>query len=98
MRIRDVLYFSPRYRFEDLNLDDSEKMIAALHDRLTGFYLDPALRLIETNDAFAAGLLCCAAIDFIALCAGVDAEQWLQENIEAFSEPRFAQQFWRKFR
>ncbi len=98
MRVGDVLYFSPRYRFEDLDLDDSDKTIAALHDRLTGFYLEPARRLIAANDAFAAGLLCCAAIDFIALCAGVEAETWLQENIEAFAEITLARRFWRKFR
>ena len=97
MRIGDVLYFSPRYRFEDLNLDDAPTTVAALHDRLSGFYLAPASRLVEANDAFAAGLLCCAAIDFIALCAGDEPQAWLARNIEAFDDT-LANQFWIRFR
>jgi hypothetical protein len=98
MRIGDVLYFSPRYRFEDLNFDDAPTTVAALHDRLIGFYLAPASRLAEVNDAFAAGLLCCAAIDFIALCAGDEPQVWLAKNIEAFSDETLANQFWIRFR
>src|SRR5689334_7305769 len=98
MRIGDALYFSPRYRFADLDLDDAEKTIAALSDRISGFYLDPAARLIEANDAFAAGVLCCVAIDFIALCAGDKPEVWLDENVEAFREKNVASQFWKRFR
>ena len=98
MRIGDVLYFSPQHRFEDLNVDDAQTMVAALHDRLIGFYLAPASRLTASNDAFAAGLLCCAAIDFIALCAGEEPEAWLTKNIHAFADETLAKQFWRRFR
>ena len=98
MRIGDVLFFSPRYRFEDLNLDDARMMIAALNDRVAGFYLAPASRLLAANDAFAAGLLCCAAVDFVALCSGKNPETWLYENIGDFGKESIANQFWRRFR
>lgn len=52
MRIGDVLWFAPPFRFLDLDPADADGFIEALSDRLKGFYLDPA-----------AGLLCCAAID-----------------------------------
>ena len=99
MRVGDVLYFSPRYRFADLDLNDTSKIVDALRDRVTGFYLDPATRLLSTSDAFAAGLLCCAAIDFIALCAEVPPEAWLAKNIGAFgNDEQLAGRFWRWFR
>jgi hypothetical protein len=70
MRIGDVLYFSTRFRFIDPDPGDVAGFVGALKDRLKGFYLDPAARLLDSGDAFAEGLLCCAAVDFIALCAG----------------------------
>jgi hypothetical protein len=70
MRIGDVLYFSPRFRFIDLDPGEAAGFVGALKDRLKGFYLDPAARLLDSGDAFAAGLLCCADVDFIALCSG----------------------------
>jgi hypothetical protein len=73
-------------------------MVAALHDRVSGFYLDPALRVIANNDVFAAGLLCCAAIDFIALCADDEPETWLTRTLVPLTSAHSANQFWRRFR
>jgi hypothetical protein len=100
MRIGDVLYFSPRFRFSDLDVDDSEKLIEALQDRLMGFYLAPASRLLGTGDAFAAGLLCCTAIDFVALCSGDEhPDGWLRKNIPDFGDDEaLAGNFWNWFR
>jgi hypothetical protein len=100
MRIGDVLYFSPRFRFSDLDIDDTQKLVEALQDRLMGFYLEPASRLLNTGDAFAAGLLCCAAIDFAALCSGDDhPEMWLCKNIRDFGGDKdLAGKFWKWFR
>ena len=100
MRIGDVVYFSPRFRFSELDLRDTDQLVEAVTDRLLGFYLDPASRLIAAGDAFAAGLLCCTAIDFLALCSGSKRpEEWLQKNIPVFSENgATAVHFWNWFR
>jgi hypothetical protein len=99
-RIGDKLYFSPRFRFSDLDVGDKEKLVEALRDRLMGFYLEPASRLVNTGDAFAAGLLCCAAIGFVALCSGEDhPEIWLCKNIREFGGDKvLAKKFWKWFR
>jgi hypothetical protein len=36
MRVGDVVYFSPRFRFSGFNIDDSGKLLDALRDRLHG--------------------------------------------------------------
>ena len=66
MRIGDALWFSPRFRFADMNFDDKTMLIQAFRDRVDGFFLQPAGRSIAAKDAFAGGLVCCAAIEFIA--------------------------------
>ena len=100
MRIGDVLYFSPRFRFSDLDIEDTEMLVEALQDRLFGFYLEPASRLLKTADAFAAGLLCCSAIDFVALCSGEEhPEAWLRKNVPDFAgDEALAGKFWKWFR
>jgi len=100
MRIGDVLYFSPRFRFSELDVGDTGKFIEALKDRLMGFYLEPASRLLGTGDAFAAGLLCCTAVDFVALCSGdKDPAAWLHKHIPDFGDDRkLAEKFWIWFR
>lgn len=99
-RIGNELYFSPVFRFSDLDVGDREKLVEALRDRLMGFYLAPASRLVDTGDAFAAGLLCCAAVGFVALCAGDDhPEIWLCKNIGEFrGDKKLANRFWKCFR
>lgn len=100
MRTGDVLYFSPHFRFSDLDVGDTGKLIEALRDRLMGFYLEPASRLLKTGDAFAAGLLCCTAVDFVALCSGDEhPEMWLRKNIRDFGgDEELASKFWKWFR
>jgi len=100
MRIGDVLHFSPRFRFSDLDIEDNQKLVEALRDRLFGFYLEPASRLLKTADAFAAGLLCCSAIDFVALCSGEGhPEAWLRKNIPDFADDEaLAGRFWKSLR
>jgi hypothetical protein len=100
MRIGDDLYFSPRFRFSEINLDDSGKVVEAVKDRVFGYYLAPASRLLEVGDAFAAGLLCCAAVDFFALfLVKEDPETWLRENIPEFSRcNENTGKFWQWFR
>lgn len=94
MRIGDILYFSPKYRFIDLRWHETENLLDAFADRVQGFYLCPARQLAEHRYAFACGVICVAAIDFIArLVTGeknsvrARIEKWLSNNIPAFGEP-----------
>jgi len=77
MRIGDVLYFSPNHRFRDLNFNDPETVAVAFADRVNGFYFQAAEQLIKARHAFAAGLIACAAIDFVANTCS-------EEKVEAF--------------
>jgi hypothetical protein len=100
MRIGDVLYFSPWYRFAELDFDDAETLVDAFRDRVEGFYLLPASRLLDEGHAFAGGLLSCAAIEFIATVSGEDsAPDWIQKNIPEFQkDPKLTERFWNFFR
>jgi hypothetical protein len=100
LRIGDALYFSPRFRFRDLLLDDPETLIDAFRDRVVGFYLDPASRALDASDVFAGGLTCCAAIDFLALaCADSPPIDWLERHIPEFRGNKLVvKHFWIAFR
>ena len=100
MRIGDALYFSPRFRFRELVLDDPKILIDAFRDRVVGFYLDPASRALDAGDAFAGGLISCAAIDFLALaCADSSPIDWLERHIPDFRGNKpVAKHFWIAFR
>lgn len=104
MRIRDVLYFSPKYKFSQLNWDDKDALIKAFEDRVKGFYLEPAEKLNENKCGFASGLLCVVTIDFLARIATgkekvkrEDFEKWLKDNIEEFND-QLATKFYKDFR
>lgn len=100
MRIGDVLYFSPRYRFSDLDFGKSDVVAHAFQDRVEGFYFQPAARLLQSGDAFAAGLVMCAGVEFIAAAWGKqEPEEWLKNNLQEFAiDASLADQFWRNFR
>lgn len=94
MRIGDVLFFAPNHRFADLNLGDSTSLIKAFKARVEGFYLVPARKLLEADDAFAAGVICVTLIDFIARyssggkeAVGARFTSWLKDNIAEFKDP-----------
>lgn len=65
MKIGDILYFSQKYKFTDLKWDDKDNLLKAFQDRVEGFYMEPTRKLNEGKKAFAAGVLCVAAIDFL---------------------------------
>lgn len=65
MRLEDALFFSPKFKFEDLDLENTEQLIEAFEDRVLRFYFKPADKLHEDFDSFAIGTLTLAAIDFI---------------------------------
>jgi len=41
MRIGDMLYFSPKYKFLDLKWDDKKTLTKAFKDRVEGYYIKP---------------------------------------------------------
>jgi hypothetical protein len=100
VRIGDVLYFSPGCRFSDLDFDEPEAIAWAFQDRVEGFYFKPAARLIEAKHPFAAGLVICAGIEFIAAAwAKQDPKEWLESNLQGFAADKsLANRFWDYFR
>jgi hypothetical protein len=100
MRIGDVLYFSPRYRFSDLDFEKPEIIAKGFQDRVEGFYFIAAKRLIEERHAFAAGLVVCAGVEFVATAwDGQEPAEWLHLNVAAFrNDPSLAKRFWDRFR
>ncbi len=100
MKIGDALYFSPQFRFSQLNFDDTNMLVRAFQDRVEGFYLQPAARSLKANDAFAGGLVCCAAVELIAKVSGKEhPSTWLQRNVAGFgADDKLAGRFWNYFR
>lgn len=92
MRVGDILYFSPKYKFSDINWDDKEDLINAFKDRVKGFYIEPAVKLNDDKNGFAAGVLCVTTIDFLARVTigsdnvGERIEQWLRRYINKFNQ------------
>lgn len=100
MRIGDVLFFSPRFKFAELNFEDTHTLVEAFQDRVYGFYLRPAERCIDAGEGFAAGLICCAAIEFIAKAFGYEhASEWLRAKVPDFGDDeKLTRRFWTLFR
>jgi len=73
MRRGKILFFSPEFTFCDLDFNDREKTVEAFRNRVEGFYLERARRLLSAsepknvNGSFASGLVCICCIDFLAL-------------------------------
>ena len=83
MRIGDTLYFSPEHAFRDLDFTNTDQIALAFQDRVDGFYFAPAARLITSNDAFAAGLVIFAGVEFVALATSeIGASDWLADNLK----------------
>ena len=93
MRVGEFLYFSPNFKFADLDWDDQENLIRAFQDRVFGFYLTPARELNRKGYGFACGVLCVATVDFIARIATGEQQDgrrfvsWLRSNIKEFDKP-----------
>jgi|YelNatPaOPRAMG01_1025707.scaffolds.fasta_scaffold13857_1 hypothetical protein len=111
MRIGDILYFSTKYKFTELEWDDKDNLLEAFQDRVRGFYIEPIEELNKKCKAFAAGVLCVVTIDFLARIEtspdGVQKrfEYWVGNNIKEFYTPNldiplqeFANRFYKEFR
>lgn len=94
MRKGDAVYFAPDYTFSQLlDTTDPIEIIGAYKDRISGFYLETAKSLMKSkapSTAFAAGIMCFAAIDAIARTelgldkSGLRVKTWLHENLPDF--------------
>jgi hypothetical protein len=111
MRVGDILYFSPKYKFSILNWDDKKILIDAFKDRVKGFYIEPTEKLNDDKNGFAAGVLCVTTIDFLArITIGSDnpgerIERWLRKYIIEFNQNDLddrsrtpARRFYKEFR
>jgi hypothetical protein len=93
MRVDDIVYFSPGYRFIDLDWDSRQNLVSAFRDRVERFYLTPARELNDAGHAFASGVLCVATIDFLARVETGEERvrqrivKWLGTRISAFADP-----------
>lgn len=92
LRIGNMLYFSPKYRFINLDFHDKKVLIDAFEDRVMSFYLQPAEELSKKGYGFAAGVICMAAIDFLArITIGKkkvnqeDFKNWLKTKVDGFN-------------
>jgi len=98
MRIGHILYFSPNVKFADLGTAGPQTLLEAFRDRVEGYYLQPAMRSVEAGDAFAGGIVCCAAIELIAdMLADQQPCDWLAANIPEFANAE-TRPFWGYFR
>ena len=91
MKIGDILYFSPNYKFNQIDWNNKEELIEAFKDRVNGFYLNPADALNKKGYGFVAGLTSIATIEFIARISirgnsGSRFINWLCKNITYFNE------------
>jgi len=83
MRIGDTLLFSPNYPFQDLDFTNPNPIALAFQDRVDGFYLIPAERLISGKDAFAAGLIIFAGTEsFARMSSKSEPSVWLADNLK----------------
>lgn len=110
MKVGDILYFSPNYKFNQIDWDNKEELIKAFKDRVDGFYLNPADDLNKKEYGFVAGLVCVTTIDFIARISvggkvGYRFKKWLCKNIPHFnkkdpnnSNKTLAKRFYDEFR
>jgi len=104
MRIKDIVHFSPNYKYEYINLDDKNCLIEAFEDRVGGFYLKPIEILNDSQCAFSAGLLCVTTIDFLARISinekrvNKRIKEWLKTNIPDYFDDERANRFYDEFR
>lgn len=92
MRTKDGIFFSPNYRFIDINWNNPDNLIDAFEDRINGFYFEPAESLNETFQAFSKGLICISLIDLLSKIetnsdsVGSRYEFWLKKHFSEFNE------------
>jgi len=94
MKIKELLYFSPKDKYSELNWDKRDELIRAFENRVKGFYLQPAEQLNKNKMGFATGVLCMTTMDFLAKLFFNNSKRmvkWLKKNIKEFCkiDPNF---------
>lgn len=107
MKVGDHVYFAPKIRFAELDLDGA-RLPEQYRERIEGFYLSPAQRAAEAGDAFAAGLLTLTTVDAMSkLYFGPnrpnrkvrsDFQFFVRGLLPSFVEPENAKILYEKFR
>jgi hypothetical protein len=102
MRIGDDLYFAPRIRFCDVDLDGPE-LPEQFRCRMAGFYLEPAEQCAQGDHAFAAGVLLVTCIDALARLryggrVGARFKRFAREDLQSFPDDDLAERFYCEFR
>ena len=112
--LNNELYFAKNLKFSELDWNDKNALIDAFKKRVETFYLEPAEKLNEIEDAFyafAEGVLCVSTIDLLA-CVTISCnrndgrfEKWVETNIIEFRNPnpdkpgeKLAHRFYDEFR
>lgn len=65
MRVDDVIYFAPGLKVVDFDITDKKQVLEGFRSRINSYYLKPAAKLNELEDAFASGVILMTAIDAI---------------------------------
>lgn len=92
MKIRKKIYFSQKYKFNEINWDNQDNLIKVFQDIVESFYLKPAKLLNNYKYGFAAGAICLITIDFLArIETGSNHvrerfEKWVKCNIKEFNK------------
>lgn len=102
MRIQELLYFAPGLRLDQVDLDD-DRLPGYLHQRLTGYYIEPAQICVAAGYAFAAGALLVSCIDALARYqyggkVGIRFKRFCSTFLPSFSAPELAARFYADFR
>jgi len=107
MQIGDVSYFAPNIPFEALDVS-GDQLPDQILARFEGYYLQPADLCIQTDHAFAAGLLAVACIDAASHFAhganrakrlvGRDFKTYARTRLSSFRKPNDAALLYDEYR
>ncbi|ADG82846.1 hypothetical protein [Thermincola potens] len=108
MNIRDVIYFSPNYRMEDLDFDNRIQILSAFKDRIENYYFKPIQQLNSLHYAFGAGLILVSLVDALARYSSIEdncgarIKHWLKNNVNLpytkEEQEEIAKKFYNDFR
>jgi len=106
MNIKDILYFAPGIRFDEVHLNGPELPLQ-FRRRVAGFYVEPSEECVRRGYAFAAGVLLVSCIDALARLRfpkisdrqnGGRFKRFAQNELQSFSHPDLAKRFYDDFR
>jgi len=100
MNIGDILYFAPGIRFSCMDLD-GPKLPDQLGQRISGFYIKPAIACVDRGETFAAGVLLVSCIDALNRLSldkdkvtGEDFKDFVMNNIPSCQQEPLAERLY----